>query len=55
MLVTTLDARKIDAITCPDALLSLLPCLPYLQGTGPATPTSACCAVSFDPNIDCNT
>ncbi|CAI8586902.1 unnamed protein product [Vicia faba] len=55
MLVTTLDARKIDVITCPDALLSLLPCLPYLQGTGPATPTSACCAGANNLNQKADT
>lgn len=34
MLVTPLLARQIDDIACPEALLSLLPCLPFLQGTG---------------------
>ncbi|XP_058763856.1 non-specific lipid-transfer protein-like [Vicia villosa] len=56
MLVTTLDARQIDAITCPEALLALLPCLPYLQGTGPATPpTSACCAGANNLNQKADT
>jgi hypothetical protein len=55
MLVTTLDARQIDDVSCSDALLSLLPCLPYLQGVGPDTPPSACCAGANDLNQKANT
>ena len=42
MQATTLDARQIDDVSCTSALFSLLPCLPFLQGVGPATPTSYC-------------
>ncbi|XP_045797842.1 non-specific lipid-transfer protein-like [Trifolium pratense] len=44
MLVTKLDASQIDDVSCQEALLSLLPCLPFLQGADPATPPSNCCA-----------
>ncbi|RHN67653.1 putative plant lipid transfer protein/Par allergen [Medicago truncatula] len=55
MLVATLDARQIDDVSCPSALFSLLPCLPFLQGVGPATPTSYCCAGITDLNQKANT
>ncbi|CAJ2651448.1 non-specific lipid-transfer protein-like [Trifolium pratense] len=44
MLVTTIDASQIDDVSCQEALLSLLPCLPFLQGVGPDAPPSNCCA-----------
>ncbi|RHN67657.1 putative plant lipid transfer protein/Par allergen [Medicago truncatula] len=55
MLVATLDARQIDDVSCPSALFSLLPCLPFWQGVGPATPTSYCCAGITDLNQKANT
>ncbi|KAL5077704.1 hypothetical protein RYX36_016695 [Vicia faba] len=55
MLVTPLFARQIDDITCPEALLSLLPCLPFLQGVGPPTPPSNCCAGLTNLNEKANT
>jgi hypothetical protein len=55
MLVTTMDASQIDDVSCSEALLSLLPCLPFLQGTGPATPTSFCCAGANTLNQKANT
>jgi hypothetical protein len=55
MLVTTLDARQIDDVSCPEALLSLLPCLPFLQGLGPDTPSSYCCAGANTLNQKANT
>ena len=55
MLVRTLEARKIDDVSCTSALFLLLPCLPFLQGVGPATPTSYCCAGANDLNQKANT
>lgn len=55
LLVTTLDAHQIDDVSCSEALLSLLPCLPYLQGAGPATPSSNCCAGANNLNQKANT
>ena len=55
MFVTTLDARQIDDVSCSSALFSLLPCLPFLQGVGPATPTSYCCAGANDLNQKADT
>ncbi|CAK8566049.1 unnamed protein product [Lathyrus sativus] len=55
MLVTPLFSRQIDDITCPEALLSLLPCLPFLQGTGPPTPPSNCCDALGNLNQKANT
>ncbi|KEH16901.1 Lipid transfer protein [Medicago truncatula] len=50
MLVTKFDARQIDDVSCTSALFLLLPCLPFLQGAGPATPTSYCCVGANDLN-----
>ncbi|CAJ2627963.1 unnamed protein product [Trifolium pratense] len=44
MLVTIMDASQIDDVSSQEVLLSLLPCLPFLQGTSPTTPPSNCCA-----------
>ncbi|WJX37875.1 hypothetical protein P8452_25596 [Trifolium repens] len=44
MLMITLDARQVDDITCSEAISSLLPCVPFLEGSLPATPSSDCCA-----------
>ena len=55
MLVTTLDARQIDDVSCTSALFSLLPCLQFLQGIGPATPSSYCCAGANDLNQKAST
>jgi len=55
MLVTTLDARQIDDVSCSSTLFSLLPYLPFLQCVGPATPTSYCCAGANDLNQKANT
>ena len=53
--VKPLDARQIDDVSCSSALFSLLPCLPFLQGVGPATPTSYCCAGANDLNQKADT
>ncbi|KAI5395528.1 non-specific lipid-transfer protein [Lathyrus oleraceus] len=55
MLVTPFFARQIDDITCPEALLALLPCLPFLQGTGPPTPPNNCCIGLNNLNQRANT
>ncbi|XP_058752617.1 non-specific lipid-transfer protein 1-like [Vicia villosa] len=55
MLLTPLLARQIDDIACPEALLSLLPCLPFLQGTGPPTPPGNCCTGLSNLNQKANT
>ncbi|RHN66720.1 putative plant lipid transfer protein/Par allergen [Medicago truncatula] len=44
MLMTTLYASQINDITCSEAISSLLPCLPFLEGSLPATPSTDCCA-----------
>lgn len=44
LLVTTFDASQIDSITCSDAISSMLPCLPFLEGSAPAVPSTDCCA-----------
>lgn len=43
LLVTTFSASQIDDITCGEARSLLLPCLPYLEGSGPGEPPPACC------------
>ncbi|KEH33556.1 putative plant lipid transfer protein/Par allergen [Medicago truncatula] len=43
MVMTTLHASQIDDISCSEAISSLLPCLPFLEGSLPATPSSDCC------------
>jgi hypothetical protein len=55
MMVSKFEARQIDDITCPEALLSLLPCLPFLQGTGGATPPKNCCDGANSLNQKANT
>ena len=32
-----------DDITCQEAITKLLPCQPYLVGSGPPTPSVSCC------------
>ena len=44
MLMATLHAIQIDDISCSEAISSLLPCLPFLEGSLPATPSGDCCA-----------
>nr|XP_004513718.2 non-specific lipid-transfer protein A-like [Cicer arietinum] len=41
--VTPLYARQIDDISCPGAIFSLVPCVPFLTGLGSA-PSASCCA-----------
>jgi len=55
MLVTAMDASQIDDVSCPEALSSLLPCLPFLQGVGSDTPPSVCCAGANNLNQKANT
>jgi len=49
MLMATLHASQIDDISCSSESITgviwpLLPCLPFLEGSLPATPSSECCA-----------
>lgn len=41
--VTTLDARQIDDISCSEAIVLLVPCVPFLTGLGQPTPSTSCC------------
>nr|XP_004513726.2 non-specific lipid-transfer protein A-like [Cicer arietinum] len=43
--VTPLDARQIDDISCLKAIVSLVPCVPFLTGLGSA-PSALCCAAA---------
>jgi hypothetical protein len=42
-LVLNASGRPSDDITCKDAVTALLPCQSFLVGSGPTTPTAACC------------
>ncbi|XP_058757486.1 non-specific lipid-transfer protein A-like [Vicia villosa] len=43
VMTTTLHASEIDDVSCSEAVSSLLPCLPFLEGSLPATPSADCC------------
>ncbi|CAI8596478.1 unnamed protein product [Vicia faba] len=43
MIMTTLHASEIDDVTCSEAISSMLPCLPFLEGSLPPTPSADCC------------
>nr|XP_004513716.2 non-specific lipid-transfer protein A-like [Cicer arietinum] len=53
--VTTLDARQIDDISCSEAIVSLLPCVPFLTGLGPPTPSTSCCDAAQNLNQKADT
>ncbi|XP_059440681.1 non-specific lipid-transfer protein A-like [Corylus avellana] len=42
-LVLNASGRPSNDISCMSALISLLPCQSFLVGSGPASPTAACC------------
>lgn len=42
-LVLNASGRPSNDISCQDAVTALLPCQSFLVGSGPATPTAACC------------
>ncbi|KAE9610614.1 putative plant lipid transfer protein/Par allergen [Lupinus albus] len=44
MLDGTSNANQINDITCGEAQLLILPCVPYLQGSGSAKPSGSCCS-----------
>lgn len=44
LFLTTMNAIQIDDITCSEALFSLIPCVPFLEGSNPPTPSPTCCS-----------
>ncbi|KAL6284021.1 hypothetical protein ACE6H2_014950 [Prunus campanulata] len=38
------NACPANGITCQEALMTLMPCEPYLVGSGPGSPAVPCCA-----------
>ncbi|XP_058782312.1 non-specific lipid-transfer protein A-like [Vicia villosa] len=43
VMTTTLHASEMDDVSCSEAILSLWPCLPFLEGSLPPTPSADCC------------
>ncbi|XP_058757482.1 non-specific lipid-transfer protein A-like [Vicia villosa] len=43
IMTTTLHASEMDDVSCPEAISNLLPCLTFLTGFLPPTPSAECC------------
>ncbi|GAV61226.1 LTP_2 domain-containing protein [Cephalotus follicularis] len=43
VVILIVSANIVHAITCPEAITTLMPCLSFLVGYGPAAPAAACC------------
>lgn len=43
MMMLILSATTARAELCQESLISLLPCMPYLMGSHPPTPSAYCC------------
>jgi hypothetical protein len=43
LMFLVLNASPSNGISCNDAITDLLPCQSFLAGSGPASPTAACC------------
>ncbi|KAL8142119.1 hypothetical protein V2J09_015151 [Rumex salicifolius] len=49
----TAPASTVDQVTCQDAVSTLLPCLSFLKGQGPPTPSAPCCVGVQKVNQEC--
>ncbi|KAG4191177.1 hypothetical protein ERO13_A07G075600v2 [Gossypium hirsutum] len=49
IMILIAKSKSVDAITCQEALLSLMPCRPFLTG-GESTPVATCCSAVANIN-----